>query len=135
VVARKVAQSLVVSSELGNFGLGDPDTRQFLLASHVDAKCEIYSLGSHRTGITHLHMNTVHMDDGIQRIQWPSVPCLHFIDHGIRYRGDSSGRDFRAIHFFQVTLYLAHRHATGIQRQAQDRLVIESAPAGLVLGD
>ena len=43
-----------------------------------------------------------------------------------------AGRDIGAVHLLQVSLNLARRHATGVQR---DDFVIEPSPAGLVLGD
>ena len=41
-------------------------------------------------------------------------------------------RDFGAVHFFEMALNFAHRHAAGIQRQ---NLVVKAGPAGLMFGN
>ena len=117
--------------ELGPLGLGQPQAQHLLLARHGDANGQVHRLDPHRT-LAHFYMDAVEVNDGVDRLQGSGLPGFDFIGHRIGYRGNQAGRDLGAIHLLQVGLNLAHRHASGVQR---DDFVVEAGPAGLVLGD
>ncbi|BBL57804.1 hypothetical protein MKFW12EY_14170 [Methylomonas koyamae] len=51
--------------------MGDPQPQDFLLAIQVDANRQIDSLDPHGAGIAHFDMDTVEIDNRINRFQRP----------------------------------------------------------------
>ena len=56
--------------------------------------------------IAHLHHQRVQIHDGIQLLQRPVLPQLHFLDHGLGYVGNQRREDFDPVDLFQVPLNL-----------------------------
>jgi len=77
-------------------------------------------------------VDAVEVNDGVDRVERTGLPGFDLLDHRVGDGRDQAGRDFHAVDFFQMALDLAHRHATGIQRE---NLLVEARPAGLVFGD
>jgi hypothetical protein len=58
------------------------------------------------------------------------VPLSDFLENGIGDPADQIGRDLDAIELLEVTLNLAHRHATRVERENP---VVKTVEAGLAL--
>lgn len=56
--------------ELGAFSLGHPQAQNLLDAVQIDANGQVQGLDPHSAVIAHLDVNAVHVNDGVQRIEW-----------------------------------------------------------------
>src|SRR6201999_2172760 len=74
-------------------------------------------------------VDTVQIDDRVNRIERASLPDLYLLADRVSYSGDEGGRHLSAVHFLQMTLNLPHAQAPCIER---DDLLIKARPAGLV---
>jgi hypothetical protein len=67
-------------------GLGHPQAQYLLEAIQVDANGQVQDLDPDCSVVAHLDVNAVHVDDGVQRIQWPRLPGSDLIHDGIGHR-------------------------------------------------
>ena len=68
--------------ELGPPGLRQPQTKNFLLASHGDADGQVHRLDPH-SAFARLHMDAVQIDDGVDRVERPGLPSFNFVADSI----------------------------------------------------
>src|SRR5882757_9271774 len=102
--------------ELRPFGLGDPQAQHFLVAGEVDPDRQVHRLHPHGPGITDLDVDTVEIQNRIQRVQWARLPGLHFLAHRVGDRGDETRGYLGAIHLGEMPLDFPYGHAAGIER-------------------
>ena len=62
--------------------------QQLLLAGHADTQCQIDGFRPHSACITGFDMDTVQVNDGVQRIQWTGLPGFGIVHYRICYRRD-----------------------------------------------
>lgn len=77
-----------------------------------------------------LTYDTVQINDGIERIEWPGLPLGDLLDHGVGDLGDQVRGDIGIVHLLEAGGDLPGSHALGIQ--AMD-LVIHGRESYLVL--
>src|SRR4029453_6285808 len=82
--------------------------------------------------VAHFHHQSIQVDDRIYRLQRAALPRLHFLHHSVGDFADQCRAYFHAIHFLQVTLDIARRHATCEHRQ---NLPVEAGESSLMFGD
>ena len=57
-----------------------------------------------RTALAHLHMDAVHVDDGVNQLQRPGFDLVGHCNGDL---GNQPGRYLGAVYLFEVDLYLA----------------------------
>ena len=77
-------------------------------------------------------MNTVKINDGIQRVERPELPALDFIGYRVDNRRNRHERTLRAIHLLEMALNFQNHDTKRLERQ---NLVVKVCSAGFVLGN
>src|SRR5690554_4028229 len=62
-------------------------------------------------------MNGVHIDNGIQALQWPVLPFTDLWDDTVRYAGDGAIADIYTIHFLNVRADVTVAHSVAVKSQ------------------
>ncbi len=60
-----------------------PHTQQFLLSFDVDTQNQEYGFIDDATVLPDLKVNTVKVNDGVDRIQWPFLPLNNLLHDGV----------------------------------------------------
>ena len=118
--------------ELGAFVLGNPEPQELFLALHVDGQGKIDRLVAHPAVLAALDDNAVEVDDRIDGIKRPALPCPNIVQHSIGYAADQGFGDLDLVELQQHGLHIPDAHASGIHGQ---NFFIESLEALLALWD
>jgi hypothetical protein len=59
------------------------------MALHVHTDGQVDCLGPHCAAVAHLDVDTVEINDGVQRIERASLPELYLLADGVSYSGDA----------------------------------------------
>jgi hypothetical protein len=116
--------------ELGTLGGLQPDAQHVLAALDVDADGDVCCLVAHGAFVADLAHDGVEIDHRIHRVEWPHLPLLQFVEHGIGDRRDQVRRNLHLIHLGDVGPDVAHRHPPGVHR---DHSLVEPRQAARAL--
>ena len=116
--------------ELGALVGCRPQPQHLFVPIHADADGHMHGADLPPPLGPHLHHQRVEIDDRIDRVERARLPRLDLLEHRLGHVGDQRWRHLHLVHFFQVALNLAGRHAARIQGQ---NLVVEPMPARLPL--
>ncbi len=101
--------------ELCAFIFGQPHAQQLFPAFGVDPQRQENSFVDYATILTNFYDDTVHVNNGIQRIQLSVLPLRNLLFYGIRDFGYQCGRHIGVVHFFEGGNNVASSHAFGVQ--------------------
>ena len=121
-----------VQPELRALGLLEPQAEHVAFAVEVDAQRDVARLVLDRVPVADLHDQRIEVDDRVDALKRPVLPCLGVGQDSIGDLRDQVRRDLGAVDLGQVPLNLADRQTAGIQA---DHAIVEPDPTGLTLAD
>jgi hypothetical protein len=93
--------------ELGPSRLRDPQARHFFQPAHIarnrPGRSHCFSRACHRA----LELDGVQIHDGVDSVELPVLPRLHFLNHFVRHARDQCRRNFHVVNLFKMLLDLA----------------------------
>jgi len=106
-----------VQAELGAFVLPDPKPQKILVSGHVDAKGHINCPVLDAAISADLQVDGVQVNNGVNGVQRPDLPCLDLVRDRVSHPGDQCRRHLHLVDLFEVILKLTGRHTPGVQGQ------------------
>ena len=128
---RVLSSFITLSQNLAPLDLLDPEPQHLLLALAGDRQRQVDRLVPDQSLVADLDPERVEEHNRIDRIQRPPMLLAHLLEHRVGHPADQVRRHRDAVELPQVTLDIAHRHATRIERQDA---IVEAVEAALALG-